>query len=164
MPESLLGCASKTQWKNEGLWKSSEWHCIHVLYNQRPRGESKGGERLKNPGAGFCVFFPMNQLLFWGDKPKPLLLLLLSSYQGQIGGVWVPFLSLLVSVECRYWPDLRLTALQCFPMVHPRGPWGDTGSPTVYQDLANARAGIYSCVLLVVTSMAVEHKKTFAIF
>lgn len=171
-----MGCTSKTQWKSESLWKCSERHCIHIIYNQRPTGESKGWERLKNQGASFCAFFHMNQLLFWGDKPELLLLLLLSSYLGQIGGVWVLFLGLVVSVQCRYWPDLRLTALQCFPMVHPLSPWGDIGSPTAHQVLANAWMSIYSCVLLVVIFMVVEdsdllfdpaynhpNKETFAI-
>lgn len=35
-------------------------------------------------------------------------------------------------------------------------PGGNTGSPTVHQDLADARAGIYFCDLFVVTITVME--------
>lgn len=60
----------------------------------------------------------------------------------------------------RCWPVLRLTAPQCFPMIHLWGLWGDTCSPPGHQDLANARVGIYSCVL-VVTLLVVEDSDLF---
>lgn len=54
----ITGCTSKTHWKKEGLWKSSEWHCVHVLCNQRPRGESKGRKRdLRTREAAFVSSF-----------------------------------------------------------------------------------------------------------
>lgn len=55
---------------------------------------------------------PQSLLLVWEDKPELLLLLLLSPYLGQVMSAISWFES---SVQWRYWPDLRLTALLCFP-------------------------------------------------
>lgn len=52
------GLHFKDSLKKEGLWKCSEWHCTHVLCNQRPRGESKGRERdLRTREAAFVSSF-----------------------------------------------------------------------------------------------------------
>lgn len=158
MPESLFQFGNELHfkdWVEEWGFMEMQWMALHPcsIQPEAKRSKQERKKRLKNPG----VFFHMKQLLFWGDKPELLLPLLVSSYQGQIGGVWVPFLGLVGFVQCRYRPDLNPTALQCFAMIHPWGPWGDTGSATVHHDLAISRAGTYSCVLLVVTSMAVEN-------
>lgn len=166
MPETLFPFDNGLHFKDsveDWGFMELQWMALHACSIQPEAKRLKQGGRksIKNSGSSFCVFSQMKQLLFWGDRPELLLLLLLSSYLGQIGGVWVPFLGLVASVQYRYWPDWRLTALQCFPVVHPLGPWGRTGSPTAHQGLATAKAGIYSCVLLVVTSMVVEDSDLF---
>lgn len=47
--------------------------------------------------------------------------------------------------------------LSCGPFLEEFPfPVGNTGSPTVHQDLADARAGIYFCDLFVVTITVME--------
>lgn len=111
----------------EGGFMEMQWMALHPCSVQPEAKRWKQGKRkrLQNQGGSFCIFFHINQLLFWGDKPELLLLLLLSSC---LCGVWVLFLCLVVSVQCRYWPDLRITA-QHPSLRSMRGHWFSHSSP-----------------------------------